>query len=250
MAQVHLSIQPNPRLRHRTVPSCIYFFASRVRFSVPRVQAQDYFNPPLHRIATPANPPLRRVVTPATLSQLRAYTTLPDFQPHDRLSRPRVLSLARKTAVVVGSEHLPPMQHASPPSKSLMGHTISEAMRVLPEGLSSPKEFSPTLSRNGLPLEATQRMSARSPVRIGDDVHEMRMRSSLRALRSSSSSDLMRTDHMRRRGRSMMISGGAPLGPVVQENLRSLSLEMLRKSPSASSRLRPVKPILIAGHQY
>ena len=185
-----------------------------------------------------------RLMTPDTLRALHEFTELPDGSAHDRLARPRTTSLegprlVRKHAVVVGAGHLPPLQQPPPPTPSLRGHTISEAIRVFPEARPSPLQFAASVSRLGLPLELSG--SSSRVGRMGDGVHSTRVLSTLNnlrayasaetlGLRSSSSMSSIPVRH--RHGRALMISGGAPLHPDTQKRLRMLQIEMLQSQSS------------------
>ena len=185
-----------------------------------------------------------RLMTADSLRALHDFTDLPDGSTHDRLARPRTTSLegprlVRKHAVVVGAGHLPPLQLPPPPTPSLRGHTISEAIRVFPEARPSPLQFAASVSRLGLPLELAG--SSSRVGRMGDGVHSTRVLSSLSnlrayasaetlGLRSSTSMSSIPVRH--RHGRALMISGGAPLHADTQKRLRMLHTGMLQSQSS------------------
>ena len=179
---------------------------------------------------------------PDVLAMLHEYSsTLPDGAPHDRLARPRKMQLCRKTARLLRPDILPTLQEPPPPSASLRGHTVAEAMRVYPEVDSTPSLSSGSsglsIPRNGLPLQATIASARHSSLRLGDEVHSWRTRSTLQALRSSSSVHLLRNSASmsslpgrERRGHALLVSGGTPLRPASQRSLLRLQTELLMKS--------------------
>ena len=189
-----------------------------------------------------------RLMTPEGLGYLRSLAQLPDHNITDRLSVPKRNAhtpVRRHTRIIRGAEMLPPMQRPPEPSESLRGHTISEAMRLFPDMRHERLSFAPSVSRLDLPLQASA-----SQGRMGDEVHLSRMRSNFRrslhtsgSLRqtSSASSLMLRSQtssaiEPARRGRAMMLSGGAPLPLKSQESLARLQLRLLGSfaAPSAA----------------
>ena len=179
-----------------------------------------------------------RLMTPEALDDLRSFSQLPDFNSNDRLSLPRrrTTPARRNACVIVGAELLPLMELPSEPSESLRGHTISEALRVFPEMRSDRLEFVPSITRNDLPLMVSH---GRMGSRLGDSIHSSRMRSNYRSLQShvqsSTSMDslMLRSRsssaiYTQRRGRAMMLSGGAPLNAKSQASLDSLQQHLLK----------------------
>ena len=183
-----------------------------------------------------------RLMTPEALSHLQSFSKVPVFNCGDRLSIPRskVHTPARRNArVITGASLLPPMQLPPEPSESLRGHTISEALRVFPEVRQDRLQFAPSVMRNDLPLMVSQ---GRMGSRLGDSVHSSRMLSNHRSymqsstsadslmLRSRSQSGIYRSQsgiYTQRRGRAMMLSGGAPLNAKSQASLDTLQLHLL-----------------------
>ena len=188
--------------------------------------------------------PHERLLTPSSLKQLHEFTRIPDGEPHDRLCRPKKPPLARRKVVLRPGEALPAVVRPEPPSIQLRGHTVSEALRTLPIMRSEPNLFSSSVGKIGLPLEATPTWLGDDYrfARLGDMIHSEISVGEMRHLRSSTSAAALRSrslDYARekrtspRRGRALMLSGGAPLTPLAQRSLDNLQLQLVLKTSIA-----------------
>lgn len=193
------------------------------------------------------------MATPDVLSALRAFE--PEPTQLERLSTPNRAvpesRPSRKRATLVPAHALPPMVDPPDPSSSLRQDTAAVAYRaiekVMPSMLArrqaSELYFSTSTSRLDLPLQAsvTSGSSARSGLRLGDALNQSRMQadltsSSISNLRYSRSSGSLRSRSMtssrasdpRFHGRSLMVSGGAPLSPAAEYQLNQVQLGLLR----------------------
>ena len=141
----------------------------------------------------------------------------------------------RHRAVLRSNELLPPLRHAPEPSDKLRGHTVSEALRAFPENRPHRLQFAPPRSELGLPppemLSSMPHSAYGTRSWLGDEFADGGMRSSYASLRSSNNSSLYRarsTSQLPRRGRGLMISGGAPLRLETQRSLKALQTQIAR----------------------
>ena len=175
-----------------------------------------------------------RLLTEESLAALHHdFLELPDFERDGKtlsritlLSKPRKVRMpTRRHAVLyLNEDYLPPVKPPPPPSESLLGHTISEAMRLYPDQRHDAL-FSASVSKLGLPLEANS--SHAKGQRMGDGIHASRTLKSLKTLKSSSHSVPNLRSPSKYAGKALMVSGGAPISPKDQRSLEALQVKLL-----------------------
>lgn len=193
------------------------------------------------------------MMVPEVISALKAFE--PEPTQLDRLCTPnRAVPESRpcrKRATLIPASRLTPMNLPPAPSSSLRQDTAAVAYRaierVMPSILARRQAnelfFSASTSRLDLPLQASVERGgspARSAQRLGDSLHQRRMQadltsSSISSMRHSSSLGSVnrsmrssRTSDPRYHGRSLMVSGGAPLSHAAERQLNELQLGLLK----------------------
>ena len=145
---------------------------------------------------------------------------------------PRFQLPIRKTARLLNPIDVP-LPRVVPPSLHLQCDTTSSFLRSLPESRSAPSLFQSSVSKHGLPLQAS---GTRNSPRIGEALDAARMRASLdSSIASSSGVSAIRPRKFQRRGHALMLSGGAPLEPDVEFTFRMLQVASVRSFVNDSS---------------
>ena len=176
----------------------------------------------------------QRFMSPSVLTGLAEYLRFDnDKTMYSRLARPRSVMPARKQVKLLNPVDAPPPLVINPPSLHLRCDTTSAFMRTLPESRSSPALFNASVSKLDLPLQAStyRGLASRRSPRLGDELAS-RSRASLEESMMTTSSIPSRQSlrefsriQASRRGRGLMISGGAPLHPEVAWSLRLLQVK-------------------------